>query len=76
MAITTKANEVIKSAFPALRAKHDMMNITPVFTAEYATTSIPFNRLPFRLTEQFTVLLCILVHVVNALSMLQPLLSL
>jgi hypothetical protein len=51
VAITTKANEVIKSAFPALRAKYDMMNITPVFAADYTAIPVSLNRLPLRLAE-------------------------
>ena len=74
--LTAKAYEVIKSAFAALAAKYDMMNIAPVFAADYTAIPISFNRLPLRLAEQFAVLLSVLIHVVNALSTLQPLLSL
>lgn len=74
--LTAKAYEVIEGAFPALAAEYDMMNIAPVFAADYTTISVSFNRLPLRLAEQFAVLLSVLVHSVNALSTLQPLLSL
>ena len=76
VALPAQAHKIIKRAFPALRAKYDMMNVTTVFAADYTAVSISLNRLPLRLTEQFAVLLSVLVHVVNALSMLQPLLSL
>ena len=76
MAISAKADEVIKSAFTALAAEYDMMNVTPIFAADYAAISVSLNRLPLRSSEQFTVLFSVLVHVVNALSTLQPLLSL
>lgn len=76
VAITAQAYEVIESTLPALRAKYDMMNIAPVTTADYAAVSVSLNRLPLRLTEKFAVLPSVLIHVVNALSMLQPLLSL
>ena len=74
--LTAKANKVIEGAFAALAAKYDMMNIAPVFAADYATIPVSFNRLPLRLAEQFPILLSVLVHSVNALSTLQPLLSL
>lgn len=76
MTLTAQAHKVIKCAFTALAAKYDMMNITPVFAADYAAIPVSLNRLPLRLAEQFAVLLSVLIHVVNALSMLQPLLSL
>lgn len=76
VALTAKANEVIKSTLAALAAEYDMMNIAPVFAADYAAILVSLNRLPLRLAEQFAVLLSVLIHVVNALSMLQPLLSL
>lgn len=76
MTLTTQANEVIKSASAALAAKYNVVYIAPVFAAYHATIPVPLNRLPLRLAEQFAVLLSVLVHVVNALSTLQPLLSL
>ena len=76
VALTAKANEIIKSTLTALAAEYDMMNVTPVFAADYTAIPVSLNRLPLRSSEQFAVLLCVLVHVVNALSMLQPLLSL
>lgn len=76
MTLTAQANKVIKSAFTALAAEYDMMNIAPVTTADYAAIAVSLNRLPLRLAEQFAVLLSVLVHSVNALSTLQPLLSL
>lgn len=69
---STQANKVIKSAFTALAAEYDMMNVTPVFAADYTAVAVSFNRLPLRLAEQFAIDFCILVHSVNALSMLQP----
>ena len=72
VAITAKADKVIKSAFPALAAEYDMMNVTPVFAADYTAIPVSLNRLPLRSSKQFAVLLCVLVHVVNALSTLQP----
>ena len=74
--LTAKANKVIKSAFAALAAEYDMMNIAPVPTADYAAVAVSLNRLSLRLAEQFAVLFSVLIHVVNALSTLQPLLSL
>jgi hypothetical protein len=74
--ITTKANKVIKRTLAALAAEYDMMNIAPVFAANNAAISVSLNCLPLRSSEQFAVLLSVLVHVVNALSTLQPLLSL
>lgn len=76
MTLTTQAHKVIEGAFTALAAKYDMVYIAPVTTADYAAVSVSLNRLPLRLTEKFAVLLSVLIHVVNALSMLQPLLSL
>lgn len=76
VAITAQAHKIIKGAFAALRTEYDMMNIAPVFAAEYTAVAVSFNRLPLCLTEQFAVLLSVLIHVVNALSTLQPLLSL
>lgn len=76
VAITAQAHKIIKGAFTALAAERDMMNIAPVFAADYAAISVPLNGLPLRSSEQFAVLLSVLVHVVNALSMLQPRLSL
>ena len=49
-----------------------MVNIAPVTTADYATIPVPLNSLPLRLAEQFAVLFSVLVHVVKALSTLQP----
>lgn len=72
VALTAKANEVIKSTLAALAAEYDMMNIAPVFAADYTAIPVSLNRLPLRSSEQFAVLLCVLVHVVNALSTLQP----
>ena len=74
--LTAKAYEVIEGAFAALAAEYDMMDIAPVFAADYTAIPVSLNRLPLRSSEQFAVLLCVLVHVVNALSTLQPLLSL
>ena len=76
MTIPAKANKVIKRTLAALAAEYDMMNIAPVFAADYAAIPVSLNRLSFRLAEQFAILLSVLIHVVNALSMLQPLLSL
>ena len=76
VALTAKANEIIKSTLTALAAEYDMMNVTPVFAADYTAIPVSLNRLPLRLAEQFAVLLSVLIHVVNALSTLQPLLSL
>ena len=72
MTLTAQAHKVIKCAFTALAAKYDMMNITPVFAADYTAIPVSLNRLPLRLAEQFAVLLSVLIHVVNALSTLQP----
>lgn len=74
--IPAKANKVIKSTLTALAAEYNMMNIAPVFAADYTAIPVSLNRFPLRLAEQFSILLCILVHSVNALSTLQPLLSL
>lgn len=74
--LPAQAHKVIKSAFTALAAEYDMMNVTPVFSADYTAVAVSLNRLPLRFSEQFAVLLSILVHSVNALSTLQPLLSL
>lgn len=76
VALTAKANEIIKSTLTALRPEYDMVYIAPIFAAYHAAIPVSLNRLPLRLAEQFTVLLCVLIHVVNALSTLQPLLSL
>lgn len=76
VAIAAQAHEVIKGTFAALATEYDMMNITPVMTADYAAVAVSLNRLPLRSSEQFAVLFSVLVHVVNALSTLQPLLSL
>ena len=72
MAISAQANKVIERTLAALRPEYDMVNIAPVFAAQYATTLISLNRLPLRFAEQFAVLLSVLVHSVNALSTLQP----
>ena len=72
VALSTQANKVIKSAFTALAAEYDMMNVTTVFAADYAAIPVSLNRLSLGLAEQFAVLLSVLVHVVNALSTLQP----
>ena len=74
--LPAQAHEVIKSAFTALAAEYDVMNVTPVTTANYTAISVSLNRLPLCLAEQFAVDFCILVHVVNALSTLHPLRSL
>lgn len=74
--LTAKADKVIEGTLTALAAEYDMMNVTPVFAADYTAVAVSFNRLPLRLAEQFAVLLSVLIHVVNALSTLQPLLSL
>lgn len=76
MALTAQAYEVIKRAFPALAAKYNVVYIAAVTPTEHATIPVSLNRLPLRSSEQFAILLSVLVHVVNALSMLQPLLSL
>lgn len=72
VAIAAQAHEVIKGTFAALATEYDMMNITPVMTADYAAVAVSLNRLPLSLAEQFAVLLSVLVHSVNALSTLQP----
>ena len=72
MAISAQANKVIKSTLTALAAEYDMVYIAPVFAADYTAIPVSLNRLPLRSSEQFAVLLCVLVHVVNALSTLQP----
>jgi hypothetical protein len=74
--IPAQAHKVIKSTLAALAAEYNMMNVAPVFAADYAAIAVSLNRLPLCLAEQFPILLSVLVHVVNALSMLQPLLSL
>ena len=51
VAITAKAYKVVKSAFTTLAAEYDMMNVTPVFAADYAAISVSLNRLPLRLAE-------------------------
>ena len=51
VAITAQANKIIKSAFTALAAEYDMMNVTPVFAADYTAIAVSLNRLPLRLAE-------------------------
>jgi hypothetical protein len=51
VALPAQAHKIIKRAFPALRAKYDMMNVTTVFAADYTAVSISLNRLPLRLAE-------------------------
>ena len=72
MTLTAKAHKVIKSTLAALAAEYNMMNVAPVFAADYAAIAVSLNRLPLRFAEQFAILLSVLIHVVNALSTLQP----
>ena len=51
MAISAKANEVIKSAFAALAAKYNVVYIAPVFAADYTAISVSLNGLPLSLAE-------------------------
>jgi hypothetical protein len=51
VAITAQANEVIEGTLTALAAKYDMMNITPVFAADYAAIPVSLNRLPLSSSE-------------------------
>lgn len=76
VALPAQAHKIIKRTLTALTSEHDMMDIAPVFAANYAAVAVSLNRLPLRFAEQFAILLSVLIHVVNALSMLQPLLSL